>query len=191
MVLGQSAATAASLAIDDGLPVQVIDYDKLKTRLTADGQLLKYAAPIQAVANTIKLDAIKGIVVDDTQAKLSGTWRISVLQQGVHQGYRHDNDARSGDALAVFTATFPTPGEYEVQIAWSPNANRATKVPVGIKHEGGTAKTTVDQRRNPPIDGLFGSLGRYRFGKIGSVTISNADTDGHVIIDAVRWILIK
>ena len=191
MVLGQSAATAASLAIDEGLPVQAVDYDKLKTRLAADGQVLSYAAPTQAAANYIKLDAIKGVVVDDTQAKLSGTWQLSVLQQGVHQGYRHDNDARSGDAIAVFTGTLPAPGEYEVQIAWSPNANRASKVPVEIKHERGTAKTTINQRRNPPIDGLFGSVGRYRFGNAGMVTISNADTDGHVIIDAVRWVLVE
>jgi hypothetical protein len=45
-----------------------------------------------------------------------------------------------------------------------------------------------DQRRRPPIDGLFGSVGRYQFGRTATVTFSNADTDGHVIIDAVRWI---
>ena len=188
MVLGQSAATAASLAIDDELPVQSVDYKKLKARLTADGQVLNYVAPTPSAQNTIKLDAIKGIVVDDTQAELNGKWTLSVLQRGVHQGYHHDNDARSGEASAVFTATLPAPGEYEVQIAWSPNANRATKAPVRIKHDGGTAKTTVNQRRKPPIDGLFGSVGRYRFGETATVTISNADTDGHVIIDAVRWI---
>ena len=191
MVLGQSAATAASLAIDEGLPVQAVAYDKLKTRLAADGQVLSYAAPTPSAANTINLDAIKGIVVDDTQAKLSGTWLLSVLQQGVHQGYRHDNNASNGGAIAVFTATLPEPGEYEVQIAWSPNANRATNVPVDIKHEGGIAKTTVNQRRKPRVDGLFGSVGRYRFGSTGTVTISNTDTAGHVIIDAVRWILVE
>ena len=43
MVLGQSAATAASLAIDDGLPVQAIDYKKLRSQLTADGQILNWS----------------------------------------------------------------------------------------------------------------------------------------------------
>lgn len=40
MVLGQSAATAASLAIDDGIDVQDVDYAKLRKHLTADRQVL-------------------------------------------------------------------------------------------------------------------------------------------------------
>jgi FAD-dependent oxidoreductase family protein len=45
MVLGQSAATAAGMAIDAGVPVQKVDYSKLRTRLLADGQLLKFDRP--------------------------------------------------------------------------------------------------------------------------------------------------
>jgi hypothetical protein len=40
MILGQSAATAAALAIDDSIDVQNIDYPKLRSRLLADGQVL-------------------------------------------------------------------------------------------------------------------------------------------------------
>ncbi|MDR3183229.1 MAG: FAD-dependent oxidoreductase [Planctomycetaceae bacterium] len=40
MILGQSAATAAALAIDSGVDVQNVDYEKLKERLIADGQRL-------------------------------------------------------------------------------------------------------------------------------------------------------
>ncbi|HWQ53218.1 MAG TPA: FAD-dependent oxidoreductase [Bryobacteraceae bacterium] len=43
MVLGQSAATAAVLAIDGGIPVQDVAYEKLRARLLADGQILEYA----------------------------------------------------------------------------------------------------------------------------------------------------
>lgn len=43
MILGQSAATAASLAIDDHVSVQDVDYDKLRARLTAEGQILELA----------------------------------------------------------------------------------------------------------------------------------------------------
>jgi hypothetical protein len=41
MILGQSAATAASLAINDSIDVQQVDYSKLRLRLLADGQVLK------------------------------------------------------------------------------------------------------------------------------------------------------
>ena len=40
MVLGQSAVTAASLAIDNGQPVQEVDYGQLKEALLAQGQHL-------------------------------------------------------------------------------------------------------------------------------------------------------
>jgi hypothetical protein len=41
MILGQSAATAAAMAIDDNLAVQEVSYDKLKARLKADGQVMR------------------------------------------------------------------------------------------------------------------------------------------------------
>lgn len=40
MILGQSAATAASMAIDEGAAVQDVDYSALRQRLLADGQQL-------------------------------------------------------------------------------------------------------------------------------------------------------
>lgn len=42
MILGQSAATAACLAIDDKLAVQDVPYEKLRERLVADGQVVSY-----------------------------------------------------------------------------------------------------------------------------------------------------
>lgn len=41
MILGQSAATAAALAIDAGSPVQDVSYEQLKEKLTADGQIIR------------------------------------------------------------------------------------------------------------------------------------------------------
>lgn len=188
MVLGQSAATAASLAIDAGVSVQDLDFAALKSRLEADGQILHYTAPPKPAANYTALDSLAGTVVDDSAAKLTGDWLASILPSGIHQGYRHDNDARDGKATAVFTANLPAPGRYEVQVAWSPNANRATNVPVRIGHAGGSSEVKLDQRQRPEIDRHFGPVGTYEFGTTGTVTITNAGTDGHVILDAVRWV---
>ncbi len=41
MVLGQSAATAAALAIDQSVSVQDVPYEKLKERIVSDGQILE------------------------------------------------------------------------------------------------------------------------------------------------------
>ncbi len=40
MILGQSAATAAVIAMEDGVNVQDVDYQRLRERLLADGQVL-------------------------------------------------------------------------------------------------------------------------------------------------------
>lgn len=42
MILGQSAATAAALAIDEGVAVQDLDYQQLRDQLLADEQILTY-----------------------------------------------------------------------------------------------------------------------------------------------------
>ena len=42
MILGQSAATAACIAIDDRVPAQKVAYAKLRERLLADQQILQW-----------------------------------------------------------------------------------------------------------------------------------------------------
>ena len=44
MLLGQSAATAAAIALEDAVPVQQVDYARLRQRLLADGQILEWSA---------------------------------------------------------------------------------------------------------------------------------------------------
>jgi hypothetical protein len=48
MILGQSAATAASMAIDNDIAAQQVDYSQLAQRLIADGQVLTVDTPISA-----------------------------------------------------------------------------------------------------------------------------------------------
>ncbi|MGB3777960.1 MAG: FAD-dependent oxidoreductase [Tunicatimonas sp.] len=47
MVLGQSAATAAALAIDNGQPVQEVSYSDLQKQLKIDQQVLKHNATVR------------------------------------------------------------------------------------------------------------------------------------------------
>ena len=52
MILGQSAATAAVMAIDGKLAVQDVPYAKLRARLLADGQVLE--TPSEAASTSVK-----------------------------------------------------------------------------------------------------------------------------------------
>ncbi len=72
MVMGQSAATAAVLAIDGKTTVQAIDYAKLKERLLADKQVLDFDSPPIVDRPTVTKKDLGGIVVDDTEAELTG-----------------------------------------------------------------------------------------------------------------------
>jgi hypothetical protein len=191
MILGQSAATAAALAIDSGIAVQDVPYQKLRERLLADDQVLEAAAT--SVRSEVSVDAIKlaGVVVDDTNAKLSGNWSESTsLRPWIGTGYRHDSNARDGKTTARFESPLPRAGRYEVRLAYTRNDNRASRVAVTIHHQGGEKIILVNQRLKPPIDDLFVSLGEFDFDtdKPAAVVVSNRGADGHVVIDAVQWL---
>jgi hypothetical protein len=184
MILGQSAATAAVMAIEDGLPVQQVPYAKLRERLLKDGQILEYDGPISS--KSVSLD---GIVVDDLKATLTGHWQEGAAGKFYNASYQHDGNAGKGEAQAVFRAELAKAGRYEVRLVYAPNKNRASNVPVTVRHAGGEAKVAVDQREPGKVDGIAVSLGEFEFAAgAAEVTVSNAGTDGHVIIDAVQWL---
>ncbi len=96
MILGQSAATAAILALEQGLSAQDVPYASLRERLLADGQVLEYQGQVGGV---LGLDPAKlpGVVVDDTKAVLHGSWQESHSAKGfVGDGYQHDGNSADG-----------------------------------------------------------------------------------------------
>lgn len=192
MVMGQSAAIAAVHAIEQKTNVQTIDYAKLKLALEEAGQVLDFVAhdADNAAHHSKKLE---GIVVDDRDAQRVGFDHTSVsISPFVGSGYAHDGNSGKGQQSARFVPNLPRSGRYRVSVAYTANANRATNVPVTLKHAGGTHHATVNQQTKPSIDGILHSLGEFPFesGKNSFVEIRNDDTNGHVIIDAVQWLLI-
>jgi len=185
MVLGESAATAAAQAIDANVNVQDLEYGPLATRLLADDQILAWQP-----AGAADAKPLKGIVVDDAQAKFTGPWTWSNSNPPfVGTGYHHDNDRRDGNCTATFTAELPAAGWYQVRLLYSPHANRATNAPAAVRHADGETTVRVNQRQKPPLDGRSAALGVFRFeAGEATVVISNAGTDGHVIADAVQFV---
>jgi hypothetical protein len=141
-----------------------------------------------AMRSTAKL---VGITVDDSQAKLVGMWKASTFSKPyVGEGYVHDDRAGKGEKSATFTPDLPVAGEYEVFVSYTGGKGRADNVPVTVQFDGGTKSVTLDQSKPAKLDGLFASVGKYRFAKgtAGSVTLGTAGTVGHVIVDAVRFV---
>lgn len=192
MVLGQSAATAAALAISEKLDVQAVDYAKLRDRLVQDKQVLAWTGPKREGGIDIK--NLAGIVIDDTAAERQGFDALSSSAPPfVGEGYRHDGNENRGQQWARYRPNLPTAGRYEVRLSYSPNPNRATNVPVTIVHADGKGSVKVNQRKPGPLDRAFISLGVFRFekGNAGYVEVSNQGVDGYVTIDAVQWLPVK
>ncbi|MCS6865031.1 MAG: FAD-dependent oxidoreductase [Gemmataceae bacterium] len=192
MILGQSAATAACLAIDDKVDVQSVNYEKLRKRLLADKQVLELAAaPAPGAVDPKKLP---GIVVDDADAERTGFDTVSTsVGPFVGSGYRHDSNTNRGQQSARFVPDLPAAGRYEVRLAYTAHPNRATRVSVQVTYAGGNKTLTINQQKKPPVEGLWISLGTFEFdkGTRGCVTITNDGADGFVVIDAVQWLPVK
>ena len=193
MVMGQSAATAAGLAIEGNTSVQAVDYGALKERLLANGQMLDFVTTA-AAGHGVDKAKLPGIVIDDAAAALKGFDSTGHTSPGyVGDGYRHDGNAEKGAMTARYVPTLPAAGSYRVAVSYSINGNRATNVPVTIRHANGETKVLVNQKLKPAVDGLFHVVGTFEFsaGQAGWVEISNVGTDGHVIVDAVQWLPVK
>ncbi len=194
MVLGQSSATAAVHAIEQGVEIQQIDPKKLQERLLKDGQVLDFESAPLAASMVLPKARLEGVVVDELEAALKGFDRNSSSHSVyVDSGYHHDGNVAKGDQTARFVPELPKAGRYQVFVAYPWNANRASNVPVTIKHADGETKVTIDQKKKPAVRELLHPVGTFRFekGKAGYVEISNAGTEGYVVIDAVQWIEAK
>jgi hypothetical protein len=91
MVFGQSAATAAACALDEGTSVQKINYPGLRARLLADGQILELPAGIKT-----KTTAGAGAAGDDLEKNLAALQARGIIKQ---PGYWLKN-ARPGGKCA-------------------------------------------------------------------------------------------
>lgn len=184
MILGQSSATAASIAIDAKSTVQDVDYAKLRERLEKDGQVLSWSGPApQTEAAPAQLD---GIVLDDEQAEHKGEWTHGSIASSrrVGSGYVHDNNAAKGQLSMKWTPEISEPGEYEIIVHFPPNPNRATNVPVTVTIDGKAQSAKVNERATAGQQ----SLGKFKLpkGKGTTIELSNEGTDGHVVADGVQ-----
>jgi hypothetical protein len=191
MILGQSAATAAVLAIDGNLAVQDVPYADLRARLLADGQVLEHAsskATPKGHGAGKSPEPLPGVTVDDDSAELKGDWKQSSANGGfIGYGYHHDDKGKAGQASATFIGKLPAAGNYEVRLAVVPNANRSRNALVRIHHAEGVAEVRADLSGTGAQAGLL-SLGAFRFPAGPSkVVISNEGASGYVLVDAVNW----
>jgi len=140
----------------------------------------------------VELKSLPGIVVDDTQAKLTGKWgETGGLTPFVGEGYRYASPGEKAEAR--FPVKVPKAGKYELRMAWAPHENRATKALVILEREGqAPLKLRVNQREATTDPKGFHSLGMFDF-PAGTVEIilSNDGVNGNIHADAVQLLEVK
>lgn len=181
------------LPLDPDNQTKFGELESQHTKIAADVKELKKKLDALAKANPrfIKTDELPGVVVDSAQATLVGKWVESThVGNIVGESYIHDDNTEKGMKSATFEPQNLPPGEYEVLLAYQASENRATNVVVQVFSADGEKEVTVNERQQAPELNLWRSLGRYRFEEKGQkfVLISNANTDGHVILDAVLFL---
>ena len=78
-------------------------------------------------------------------AALEGYWKSSTTNGAyVDLGYHHDDHKADGHAKVVFQTVLPKSSRCEVQFGYTPNKNRASKMPVTIESDDGLKKVKVN-----------------------------------------------
>jgi len=173
MILGQSAGTAATLAIDGTLAVQDVSYEQLRAKLVQDGQRLSWGPNRK----------LEGIVVDDATATKSGIWQTGTLNPILGSGYHHDGNENQGEKTLTFEINVPQADSYQLKLLYVANPNRSTKTLVAISVGQLNDEVLVNQQQS---DGVGRSLGVFHVKDKLTVTVSNKGADGFVVVDGIQ-----
>ena len=196
MILGQSAGIAAALSAKQNLAVQRLPYPALRERLLAQKQVLTLPVladlpPEPKSAMSIDPKSLPGIVLDDSQAELKGSWsQSSNFKPHIGTGYVHDDRRSDGESIAIFRFKPTKSGRHELRMAYSAHETRTSKLPLIIRSGAHETKLTVDQTVALPAGEAFRSIGNIELeaDTETTITLSNSETEGFVIVDALQVI---
>ena len=126
---------------------------------------------------------LKGLVVDDTKAKLTGSWnKGDNLKPNHGLGYQY----APHPASATYKIRIKDSGKYEVRVHWLHHPNRTTAAELALTHAQGRETISLDQTKTPARK-TYTSLGTFEFVDVlpGELTITSK-APGNLHIDAVQ-----
>jgi hypothetical protein len=141
-------------------------------------------------------EAELGLFFFAAEAETNGDW-IESTWNNIYfgNGYLHDGNESKGLKSLTFRVgrkmSEAIPKRYEVRFAYSATGNRASNVPVFIRHADGEETVFVDQRKKPENSERFFSIGSWNFDQNSFVRIDNNGTNGYVTVDALLFITSK
>lgn len=182
MVLAQSSAVAASMAIDGKTSVQAIDIKRLQSQLKA---------------NPLADGSTPEILVDNdnpNQVTHTGDWIRDNKAKGAYGPSYLTTSSGGSDVKTVrFSPAVTKAGSYHLYIYFPKLTGASAKTNLLVS-DGGEPKTMTiresDIRVEGQTSGEWVSLGSYKLspGKKSFVEVSTKDADGIVVADAVLFV---
>ena len=173
MVLGQSAAVAASMAIDAGCAVQDVDVDALRKKLRDDPYLD---------------GSVPEILVDDTDIdKVRRQWWW-VKRFGAH--YKTSfiySENKPSNSVCTFLPAIRKAGKYAVYFYCTalPNDELPDALSLSVSHRHGESRVDIAPKA---AKGDWAALGTYDFDERCAVVVDGEKTKGPVFADAILLI---
>ncbi|MGG7662845.1 FAD-dependent oxidoreductase [Dyadobacter sp. BHUBP1] len=179
MVLAQSSAIAAVMAIDSKKSVQQIDIAKLQARLKTD-PLVNGKTPEILVDN------------EDSNVSVKGNWQ-PVKKGGYGPSFlaTYENDRNGG--TVTFTPQITAPGSYQIYVYFPKVAKPASEIKLSVK-SGGQVKNISVLEKDIVVEGQTSGewyhVGKFDLpkGDASSVNISSEGASGAVAADAVLFV---
>ena len=176
MVLGQSAAMAASMAINTGKPVQEINVEELQALLRR---------------NPLADGSPPEILVDDEDTErieISGNWTKE--HQGGYGPAFYSSRGSGENKRIRFMPLIPTEGNYHIYMYYPKMENGSSQSIIKISNGRNTVEKVIDHTSVDIVGQTSGewiSLGSYRLseGANAYVEITTEGSDGIVTADAV------
>lgn len=148
------------------------------------------AATGNVIADAVRFSKLSPNVISDstdtTGITKAGTWSAVSNLYSYSGTYLSDSGTGKGTKSITFAPTLPGSGDYEVSMWWPAASGLCTSLPVQIVDAAGTHIVPVDETQN---NGAWTFLGQYHFasGTGARVILSNSNTTGTVVADAVRF----
>ncbi|MDO8966299.1 FAD-dependent oxidoreductase [Algoriphagus sp.] len=180
MVLGQSSAVAACLAIDEGKTVQEVNVAALQKELKE---------------NPLADGSIAEILVDNDSwegVKVTGDWE-RVSSGGYGPSYLRDASKGASQKSARFSPSIQNDSQYDVYVYFSRTKEASSRTLIELfdgKEKREIMVREEDIRVEGQTSGEWVHLGQFAF-KAGTgpyVEISNKKADGVVVADAVLFV---
>lgn len=135
--------------------------------------------------------SLAGVVVDNINAKMTGTWGSGTGLKG-YVGYDYVYSTNPKSSIE-FVCEAPAAGLYSVRISYRSHENRSSTVPVTVRAGDMEKMHRIDMQAKPPLDNGFLELAEIRLGEgeTCSVTIRPDESGGHACADAVQLVPVR